>query len=156
MKKINITLIIVLLLVVASALIFFNKKESIVTPPVTQNITEIFSTSTYKYTNFFDWPPQIETLDKEYSCVITSTTTEVSVDNNKYCKSMVVEGAAGSVYTTYVYSFARENKTVSLTFNTRQPQCMNYDNPKQTECLNEMKNVDVDKVVDKYVFSLRK
>lgn len=155
MKKINITLIIVLLLV-ASLLIFFNKKESIITLPITQIPTEIFSTSTYKYTNFFDWPPQIETLDKEYSCEITSTTTEVYVGSNKYCKSMIVEGAAGSTYTTYVYSFARENKTMSSTFNTRQPQCMNYDNPKQTECLDELKNVDVDKVVDKYLFSLRK
>lgn len=154
MKKINIILIIVILLLITSTVIFFNRKESVVTPEPVK--TEKFSTSTYKYTNFFDWPPQPETSDKEYSCIQTSTTTEIVINNYTYCKSVISEGAAGSLYNTYTYSFAKENNTVSITFSTRQPQCMNYDNPKQTECLNEIKSVDVDKIVDEYTFNLRK
>ena len=79
----------------------------------------------------------------------------ITINNNKYCRSIISEGAAGSVYNTYTYDFIKKDNTVSLTFSTRQPQCMNYDNPKQTECLDEVKSIDIDNVVDEYVKSIK-
>jgi len=150
-KTISITVLVAILII--ATYIVANKKET--TLPITQTPTQAFSTSTYKYINFFDWPPQITTSIDIYSCTKTSTTTEITINNNKYCRSVISEGAAGSIYNTYTYNFAKENNTVSLTFSTRQPQCMNYDNPKQTECLDEMKKVDVDSIVDVFVQGIK-
>ena len=151
-KKTVGTTILVIILIVAIYIVA-NKKET--TLPITQTPAQTFSTSTYKYINFFDWPPQITTSSDIYSCAKTSTTTEITINNNKYCRSVISEGAAGSIYNTYTYNFNKENNTVSLTFSTRQPQCMNYDNPKQTECLDEIKNVDVDSVVDAFAKGIK-
>jgi len=146
---------ITILVIVLIAIIYVVSKKKEEVPLPIQNPTETFSTSTYKYTNFFDWPPQTEVLNNPYACIGTSTTTEIIINNNKYCRSVISEGAAGSIYNTYTYSFAKENNTTSLTFSTRQPQCMNYDNPKQTECLDEMKKVDVDSIVDGFVQGIK-
>lgn len=151
-KTISITILVIILIL--AVFIFLNKRENI--QPVTPTPAETFSTSTYKYINFIDWPPQATTSNDIYSCAKTSTTTEITINNNKYCRSVISEGAAGSIYNTYTYNFAKENNTVSLTFSTRQPQCMNYDNPKQTECLDEINNFNVDKIVDEVFTELDK
>jgi hypothetical protein len=151
-KKTFGTIILVIILII-TIYIVANKKETIspITQTATSTPTETFSTSTYKYINFFDWPPQIEISNNKYSCVETSTTTELIINSSKYCRSIISEGAAGSIYNTYTYTFAKEDQTKALTFSTRQPQCMNYDNPKQTECLSEIKNIDMDNIIDKFI-----
>jgi tryptophan-rich sensory protein len=107
-----------------------------------------------KYIDTAEWPPQVVLLDKPFSCVdlpaeasaqagggseITPHGMNVQrvIGGQTYCVSTEAEGAAGSIYTTYSYAFARDNQTVVLTFTLRATQCANYDEPKKTECENE-------------------
>lgn len=107
-----------------------------------------------KLTNYVhpvQWPPQVAVVGK-YIC----KTSEIKNINGKnYCLTTVSEGAVGSTYTTYIYKKVIQNKTISFTFITRVPQCLNYDEPKATECKNEIKNFSVDDLIDKIFDSVK-
>lgn len=97
-------------------------------------------TTTYIHT--VEWPPTIVRTQTPFACADTKTSNAVS-----YCATKESEGAAGSTYTTYTYIFPEATTTTSVTFTLRQPQCMNYDEPKQNECLDEEKSFDVDGLI---------
>jgi hypothetical protein len=119
-----------------------------------------------KYIQAVEWPPKITVSNQPFSCVTdnqnqsgstTGSTTkqgaqmvEMNMGNNRYCITTESEGAAGSTYITYTYNFSpiQNNKTTySLNFTLREVQCLNYDNPQQTECLNERQHFNVNTLV---------
>ena len=115
-------------------------------------------TLTAKYISVSEWPPKVVVKTGEFSCAETPATesfpTRVArrmVDDRLYCVAAMSEGAAGSTYTTYTYTTARAGKLISLNFVLRYPQCLNYDDPKQSECAAEREAFDLDGVIDRIV-----
>jgi len=114
------------------------------------------------YVKTVEWPPQMQQLDKPFTCIEAGSEiqsagkTESRIINGRmYCVTTLTEGAAGTIYTQYVYAFAREEKTVILNFSLKRPQCANYDEPEKSACENEQNTFDVDNMVDAMVQSLR-
>lgn len=111
-----------------------------------------------------DWPPVLNIYNYEYNCLKAGDSTVLpggqtapkTINGKEYCVTTEAEGAAGSTYTNYAYAFAIKNQTGILTFTTRQPQCMNYDDPQQSACLEEEKNFEIPPVIDTIVRTLNK
>lgn len=101
------------------------------------------------YVNPVQWPPELSVSTSTFVCGLRERRT---INRKMYCVTAESEGAAGSTYTTYTYKLPVDKKTVGMTFIIRMPQCMNYDEPKQSECKDEEKNFDIDGMMDR-VFS---
>lgn len=115
-------------------------------------------TLTTKYIDAFEWPPKVTVEDGEFSCEKVNLgdgpperMIPRMVDGRQYCVTSADEGAAGSTYTTYTYATALDGKLISLNFVLRYPQCMNYDDPAQSECTAEREAFDLDGVIDRIV-----
>lgn len=117
-----------------------------------------------KYIQTVDWPPILNVENKAYSCneggdskvLPAGMTREQTIDSHSYCVTIEEEGAAGSVYTNYAYAFPYQNQTIIMTFTMRRPQCMNYDDPKQSECLKEEQDFNISPIVDTIVQTINK
>lgn len=124
------------------------------TDPVS-NITFRYPDDSWAYVNEQDWPPQVRVVTEPYSCVEAGTETDRTgkterrvVDGREYCVTEITEGAAGSVYTQYAYTYAAGNQTVALSFSLRLPQCGNYSNEERLACERERQTMDLDGLVD--------
>lgn len=107
------------------------------------------------YVSTVDWPPVLNVYDTSYTCTEAGEaiaragkTERVYVNGSEYCKTTLLEGAAGSTYGQYAYAFEREGKTLIFTFSLRYVQCLNYDEPKQSACKLEQESLNVDALVD--------
>ncbi len=108
-----------------------------------------------KYINTVDWPPVLNIQKTTFNCIESGNsendragkTIKENINGKEFCITRESEGAAGSVYTSYAYAFAYENNTMIATFSLRAPQCMNYDNPQQTECINEENSFNISSVI---------
>lgn len=100
---------------------------------------------TTQYINVLDWPPKLEVQDQKMTCSNTSR----RIAGHDYCITALVEGAAGSTYTQYAYAREEDDKTFTLSFSTRAPQCGNYPEPEMSQCQAEEDNFDLDLLVDK-------
>lgn len=109
-----------------------------------------------KYISLVDWPPKISVTNEPLNCenagVVIAGAEKVErvvIGRRLYCVTSKMEGAAGSTYTEYTYGWSvRGNKMVSLSFTTKAVQCMNYDEPKQSECLTEREIFDIGKTIN--------
>lgn len=115
-----------------------------------------------KYISAISWPPQIQVSNKPFSCAqggseisLGEKTAERIINNQAYCITEASEGAAGSTYTTYTYSFPKNNETVSFTFILQAVQCDNYDNPQKTACKTEHAAFNVDRMVGQMANSVK-
>ena len=108
-----------------------------------------------------EWPPAVSVSSTGFSCAVKSnvngqaTVVQKVIGQNNYCISSTSEGAAGTIYVTYDYATTKNGKLVDLKFTLGYPQCLNYDDPNQTSCLNEQKALDLDGVVNKMVATLQ-
>ena len=100
-----------------------------------------------------DRPPTISLLDGKINCKSLPLHT---LSDREYCVQSTSEWAAGSIYITNIYStfLADHNKTVSLTSTIRAVQCVNYDEPKASECTQERETFDLDIIMDTIVRSI--
>jgi len=126
-----------------------------ITTPVTSNNLKTYTDATssasfvyedplpFAYIRPFEWPPHIAIENKPLSCASKDRKT---IGGQLYCVTAVSEGAAGSTYITYTYATELSGKTVSLNFTLQEVQCLNYDEPKQTECLSERSLFNPDSV----------
>jgi len=119
-------------------------------------------TLTAQYIFIVSWPPQIKISQDPFNCDETPTESSLPnrvsqrlVDDRVYCVKAESEDATGSIYTTYNYTGQLDDKSVTLTFTLRFPQCLNYNDPKQTECQNEREAFDLDGVMDRIFQSLK-
>lgn len=117
-----------------------------------------------KYVITVEWPPVISINNDKHEFVCEETPAESSladrttrrlVDNRVYCLSASSEGAAGSIYTDYTYSFLRDDNVININFTLQYPRCDNYDDPQQTECQKERESFDLDGVVDRIAQSIK-
>jgi hypothetical protein len=115
-----------------------------------------------KYVSVAEWPPVIKIETGTYSCKTTpqevgsmsDITSERLVDNRTYCLNIKNEGAAGSVYSSYVYTTTKNSKLVNVSFTLRYPNCNNYDEAQSKDCTNEREAFDIDSIVDRIVQSI--
>ncbi len=110
---------------------------------------------TTTYITAVDWPPALSAVEGEYSCTEAGEETARAgkterriINGQEYCRTVVTEGAAGSIYSQYAYVFERDGETFSMTFSTRAPQCGNYDEAQRLECEAELNSFDVDEIAD--------
>lgn len=111
------------------------------------------------YIHTVDWPPQISVATGPFSCneageesARAGKTEKQMVGNHVYCVTQISEGAAGSVYTQYVYMTAvGNNKVLTLIFSLRFVQCANYDEQQKAQCEEERKVFDISSLVDRIV-----
>jgi len=118
---------------------------------------------TAQYISTQEWPPVVEVESGNFSC--TETPQEVSslfeitsqrvVDNRIYCVDVKNEGAAGSVYSSYVYTTPKNGKLVKVSFVLRYPNCGNYDEVRNQACTSEREAFDLDSTVDRIVQSVK-
>jgi len=115
-----------------------------------------------KYVSVVEWPPVIKIETGTYSCKTTSQeissmldiTSERLVDNRTYCVNIKNEGAAGSVYSSYVYITTKNGKLVKVSFTLQYPNCNNYDEKQSQACTSEREAFDIDSTVDRIVQSI--
>lgn len=105
-----------------------------------------------------DWPPKIEIINKPFTCeerIDDSSAAEQTMRREiagvEYCVSEEVEGAAGSAYHEYKYTFAKDNKTVQVSFTLRFSGCPNYNEPQKTECEKEQASFNIDNLLKEMV-----
>lgn len=116
-----------------------------------------------EYVSTVDWPPMVRAEAVAFSCAETGDqsmgegqTMLVTVGGREYCRTIVGEGAAGSTYLQYAYAFAvGTSNTGYLTFTVQEPQCMNYDEPKQTACKGDQSAFNPDNLADLMIRSIR-
>ena len=112
-----------------------------------------------KYISVVEWPPTVRVESGSFSCVETpqevssmmEITSQRVVDNRIYCVNVKNEGAAGSVYSSYVYTTPRRGRLVSISFVLRYANCANYDEEESQECASEREAFDLDATVDQIV-----
>ena len=116
-----------------------------------------------KYIFTQEWPPTVKIESGNFSCVETpqekssmlEITSQRLVDNRIYCVNIKNEGAAGSVYSSYVYTTPKEGKLVSVSFILRYPNCANYDEEQSRACTSEREAFDIDATVDRIVQTIK-
>ena len=116
-----------------------------------------------KYISVAEWPPTIKVESGNFSCVETpqekssmlEITSQRLVDNRIYCVNVKNEGAAGSVYSSYIYTTPKRGKLVSVSFVLRYPNCTNYDEEQSLACTSEREAFDLDATVDRIVQTVR-
>jgi hypothetical protein len=116
-----------------------------------------------KYISVAEWPPTVKIESGNFFCVETpqevssmlEITSQRLVDNRIYCVNVKNEGAAGSVYSSYVYTTPRRGKLVSLSFVLRYSNCANYDEEQNQACTSEREAFDLDAIVDRIVQSVK-
>lgn len=106
------------------------------------------------YTHPVDWPPHVEVIENAYTCTPGGTeideegkTEKKKVNGQEFCKTVQVEGAAGSVYRNYVFQTVADDKHIMLSFSTQSSQCDNYPAAEKTTCQNEAMFFDLDSVI---------
>lgn len=111
-----------------------------------------------------DWPPTVEVTAGEFVCEegnalgadgVQKQFVRKTINGTDYCVAMSAEGAAGSTYTSYEYTTAQGDFITKVSFILRTPQCMNYDEPKQSACKTEQTNFSVDALTDRIASSIR-
>lgn len=165
-KAIGFVVIIVLVGVVS----WLIKSEPVVSPDDGWKTTTTSQGVTFRYpdkipTTYIsavEWPPQVTQINGNFACAESGSevtqagrTEKLKIDGREYCLTKVSESAAGSTYTQYLYTTATPNKKlINITFSLRFVQCVNYDDPKKTECLNERSIFNIDSLIDKIVRSI--
>jgi hypothetical protein len=77
------------------------------------------------------------------------------VDNRIYCLNVKNEGAAGSVYSSYVYTTPKNGKIIKVSFVLRYIGCGNYDKEQNQACTSEREAFDLDATVDRIVQTIK-
>ncbi|MFA6536805.1 MAG: hypothetical protein WCT18_00205 [Patescibacteria group bacterium] len=122
---------------------------------VSYQYPEDFNT-TYIHPAINFWPPAVSVEEKKMNCFVEGSevsadgkTSKIKINNREFCVTEKSEGAAGSVFTDYVYSFQKENKMITLYFTIQKVQCVNYDEPQKSDCEKEQKAFDLNLLVEK-------
>lgn len=156
------TIIIAAILIVLIALFAYFTSSKKVQAPTDNNNTQTTiapSVLSTKYiTNLETWPPVVIVKANPYTCnkggsaiEMGGTTSEKQINGRVYCLTVASEGAAGSTYNNYTYTTKIGANVAQTSFVLRYVQCMNYDDPKQTECKNEQATFNPDVVVSSVI-----
>lgn len=114
-----------------------------------------------KYIRAQKWPPDIAISSDSFSCKESGQiqgqllVVRKKMGNTTYCIENTTEGAAGTLYSNYTYSFIKKSKLVKLQFTIAYPQCGNYPDPQKTECEGERQTFDLDALIDRIAQSVK-
>ena len=120
-----------------------------------------------KYISIIKWPPVVKIETGTFSCKTTpqaasgmaDITSEKMVNGRIYCVNVKHEGAAGSVYSSYIYTTnytaALNSKLVNISFTLRYPNCNNYNDEQNEICASEREAFDLDVIVDRLAQTIR-
>jgi hypothetical protein len=116
-----------------------------------------------KYISVVEWPPVVKIETGTFSCKTTpqevssmsDITSQRLVDDRTYCVNVKHEGAAGSVYSSYTYTTAKNGKLANVFFTLRYPNCNNYDEEQSKACISEREAFDIDATVDRIVQTIK-
>lgn len=117
-----------------------------------------------RYVRAVEWPPQVEILARDYSCVVEAppatdgpfaVVEKHTFGGAEYCVGIRSEGAAGSTYTSYEYTTAYEGGVARISFTLRTPQCLNYDEPERSACSAEQSAFSADDFANRITRSIR-
>jgi len=116
-----------------------------------------------KYVSVVEWPPVVRIETEKFSCKTTpqevsslsDITSERMVDNRTYCVNIKNEGAAGSVYSSYTYTTAKNNNIVKISFTLQYPNCNNYETDQNKACVSERETFDLDFLIDKIAQTIK-
>lgn len=107
-----------------------------------------------------DWPPKVAVTQAPFSCTPAGSqiapagqTTQETINGRSYCVTQESQGAAGSIYTMYVYAAPFSSGTIIFTFSLQFPQCGNYPDPQMTACTAERQAFSLRDVMDAVVHS---
>jgi hypothetical protein len=113
-----------------------------------------------QYIRVIDWPPLVNIIEQEFSCIEAGSeiersgkTEKIIIDGQEYCVTKASEGAAGSVYTQYAYAYPKNNKTIVFTFSLKFIQCYNYDELEKSLCEEERNNFDINPIINDIIKS---
>lgn len=93
------------------------------------------------------WPPTIEVAIAKFTCASPIK----KINNRGYCVGEDSQGAAGSIYTTYIYNTEINGQMVTARFTLQYKQCANYGEPQKSNCEKERKNFSSDTLVDSII-----
>lgn len=110
-----------------------------------------------QYISTPEWPPTIKVTSDNFFCLETpqevSSVNEITdqrvVDGRIYCINVKNEGAAGSVYSSYIYKTPLRGKLASISFVLRYNNCDNYDEEQRQACWAERESFDIDTVISR-------
>jgi hypothetical protein len=107
-----------------------------------------------------DWPPKVQITEGPFSCTESGSegaragiTTKEAINGHTYCRTIVSDGAAGSIYKQYAFSSAVKNKVLFFTFSLREVQCGNYDDQQKTACEAERASFNINSLIDPVIQS---
>ncbi len=105
------------------------------------------------------WPPEVKTEKGRFTCFETKAspqgfTVKRIINGVQYCVTVQSEGAAGSIFTTYIYLTEKEGTRARLMFTIQETQCGNYDEPKRGECVAERNGFSVDNLAHQMMQSV--
>ncbi len=152
-----------------SVWVYYNAKDNTIGEWVknfegeTDNKTLINSISTTdKYIHPLKWPPVVTVLDSNFVCNSSGNNTQgtgktslITFKGSEYCVTSLTQGAAGSTYTEYSYTKKYGNKTAKLDFTIQSVQCLNYDEPNKTECINKQANFGILPIIQALFFNYK-
>ncbi len=104
------------------------------------------------YMSVQEWPPTVTLSDSAFGCAAPDVLRKINGHN--YCIKSQAEGAAGSIYTSYVYSTVQDGQVVSVALTVRAVQCENYDEQGKASCEAERASFDLDALIDAIVRSV--
>lgn len=94
------------------------------------------------------WPPTVTVTDGPIACTPQDSgqkrIREVELAASTYCVTETIEGAAGSIYTDYVYQTIKDDRTITIAFSLRMSQCANYSAPEAQACTIEREQFSPD------------
>ena len=112
-----------------------------------------------EYISTQEWPPAPKIESSDFTCVEASgvfeTTWQEVINGRIYCVNLKNEGAAGSTYSSYVYTTQKGGNQVSLSFVLRYPNCDNYPEERSRVCFSERDSFNLGAVVDEIVQSIK-
>jgi len=107
------------------------------------------------------WPPKITVASKPFICDEANAGVgrfgkieKRVIGDNTYCVSEGSDGAAGTTYTSYNYSFLKYSRIVIFDFTLSYPACDNFDEPMRSNCKDERASFDVDSIVEQMAKSV--
>lgn len=103
-----------------------------------------------------NWPPMVHVSQGKFSCAegkivigeLPGTIAQKKVNGREYCIESVSEGAAGTVFTNYSYTFQKNGELVKLTFSLGYPRCANYELTQRNNCEKERGIFNLDNLID--------
>lgn len=166
-SKISLFILIIILLTAAVFLVFRSRPSTEQAGAPTQREIQVLADNFFnslrenldtKYISPVDWPPSARILDGEqYSCTEAGREIErggetgrVLIEDREYCVTKTSEGAAGSIYRQYAYIREIGGTPIAATFSFRFVQCLNYDEPQQSECKAEQESFDINPTIHRF------